>query len=433
MSDPEDFAAAPAPDNVIPFPAMRANAKLTEAWARERDSRNQKNNTKHRFSGPLDAVDEIMARRLLPSMSWPASWPELAKRARIIAGQCIGVVGPQGGGKTSFAIQVSLANTGDGIPVIWVALELDEVEITERILANMHGVHTMAVHDHWPRERIRHSAEAVHDMWKFVERSPDPERTLAALAEAIDMIRTVYRIAPLVVIDYLGKLASMAKDLRQATIQAAEQLRAAAVSEKCYVMILAQPSRSNNQVLTGKTDLDSATDAIAVAGESAEIEGACAVMLGLNVFKADDAPALDAHILVSKARNTGLEGRQGFRFSKPGGVWHELDYLPATPNAAKAELEKAKKDKHRSSVPTLPEVTAELNAARAGDAEASRRVCLLNELRRYGMLGADLATMKMAKGIGRSSNAGRLAQDLENAGLVEKIAGPRWRVIARIE
>lgn len=426
----DDFEAVP--DNVIPFPAMRANAKLAEAWARERDARNEKNRTRHRFIGPLDAVDGIMARRLLPSLSFPAAWVGLSRRARLVAGQCMGVVGPQGGGKTSFAIQVAIANTGQGIPVIWVALELDEVEITERIIANMHGVHTMAVHDHWPRERIAHSAAAVHDMWKFVERDPDPSRTLAALADAISLVKAVYRIAPVVVIDYLGKLASMANDLRQATIQAAEQLRAAAVAEMCYVMILAQPSRANNQLLTGKTDLDSATDAIAVAGESAEIEGACAVMIGLNVFKVDDAQELDAHILVPKARNTGLEGREGFKFSKPGGVWHELDYLPATPGSVKAAHEAEKKDKHRSApARSIAEVRDELNMSRRDDSDTARRVAVLAAIKRTGAYGMTGTEIRGARAAGRGGG-GRVLQELESAGLIEKMSADRWRVIARI-
>lgn len=420
------------PGNLIPFPALRANAKLSEAWTKERDARNEKNQTRHRFIGPLDAVDAIMARRLLPSMSFPASWPLLADRARIIAGQCIGVVGPQGGGKTSFAIQVGLSNTGDGIPVIWVALELDEVEITERIIANMHGVHTMAVHDHWSREQIVHSLSAVHDMWKFVERDAVPERTLAALYDAIALVRAVYRVAPVVVIDYLGKLASMEKDLRQATIRAAEQLRAAAVAEMCYVMILAQPSRANNQLLTGKTDLESATDAIAVAGESAEIEGACAVMLGLNVFKIDDAQELDAHILVSKARNTGREGRQGFRFSKPGGVWHELDYLPVTPTATKAAEEVQKRDKHRTEKPqSREEIRRDLNLTQEAEADRARRLAVLDAIQSHGAAGMDERTMRSIRAAGRLPQIRRSLADLEGAGAIEPMPGGRWRVVPR--
>lgn len=432
MAD-DDFPDGEAPDNLIPFPGVRPSPKLEEAWGRARDDANAKNRTSHRFPSPLDAIDEIMAQRLLPILPMPAGWVELAKRVQLRAGQCVGIVGPQGGGKTSFALQWAIAATAAGIPVLWVPLELDVAEVSERIAANMHGVHTMAVHLHWSRERIRHALATVADMWRFVDNYGDAERTVAAMRDAIALVKQTYRVPPFVVIDYLGKLASLEDNIRQATVRAAETLRAAAAAELCYVAMLAQPSRANNTVLTGKTEITASTDTIAVAADSSEVEGACAVMLALNVFKSDDAQELDAIVHVGKARNTGREGPTGFRFGKPGGTWRELDYLPANPMAIRAANEAAKKDKHRTApAPNLKETARELNLARAGDADASRRAVILEALARHGALGMDPMAIRALPGVGKGFAVNAALQTLERSGVIERHSG-RWRACAKIE
>ncbi|HEX6052770.1 MAG TPA: hypothetical protein VFZ21_26070, partial [Gemmatimonadaceae bacterium] len=140
MIDDDAFGGADAPDNVIPFPGMRPNAKLTEAWSAAAAEQNKKLGTKDEFLTPAQCVDQIIRRRSLPLFQWPAGWPLLAERCRCYAGDVVIVTGPTGAGKTSFAIQVALAFAGAGIPILWCALELDPTAITERIVANLHGV-----------------------------------------------------------------------------------------------------------------------------------------------------------------------------------------------------------------------------------------------------------------------------------------------------
>lgn len=433
MQEEDDFGGgvpdAPAGGDVIPFPKMRPNAKLSEVWSRERASRNDKNHTNYAFRGPLDALDDIIRKRSMPALPWPSAWPQIGRRARAYAGDCIGVVGPKGGGKTSFAIQVGLSCNGDGIPVIWAPLELDESQITTRIVANMHGVHTAAIREHWPRERIAHSLNAVHDMWKFVDRYAEPERQIDALLAAISMAKSVYRVPPLLVIDYLGKLAVVARDIRLATIQAAEAMRAAAVREECYVMLLAQGSRGGEPSMTGRADVETASDAIGFAGESSEIEAACRVMTTLAVYKQDDAEVLKARALVGKT-NGGGEGQVGMEFQKAGGVWSELDHLPATPNEGKAKLAEEKKNKHRPTVPTLSEVTGDINTARASDAATGRRGTLVEHIKRHGALGMDFAAMRKLS-LGRSPDVQQALQELERSATIEKTPAGRWRMVTR--
>jgi len=430
-SDGDEFGQTiirPAAD-IIPFPAMRANRAVSEAWEAEVRARNQKQDTKHRFPSPLGVLDDLMRKRVLPALPWPSAWPDLSRRARCHPGDCVGIIGPQGGGKSSWAIQLARAVMGDGIPCLWCALELDETQVATRIVANMHGVHSIAVREHWTRERIAHSLAAVDDLWRFVDRHPDPDVQLSALRDAIALAKRVYRVPPLIVIDYLGKLASLSRDVRLATIHAAEQLRAIAVAQECYVVMLAQPSRSSSMVLTGRTEIDSATDAIGVAGESGEVESACRVVIGLNVFKIDDAAELDAHVLVTKT-NTGLEGRVGFRFCKAGGVWVELDYLPATPGEIKTQVAKAKADKHRTTpVPTAGEVRKDLNLTKASDVDTERRRVLLAAIGRHGSSGMDIDPMRKLPLLGRFADLNRTLTDLEGAELIELASPDHWRLV----
>lgn len=420
------------PDNVIPFPTMRANAKLSEAWGSELELQNKKLSSQDKFLSPLAVVDDIIRRRSLPVMPWPAAWPEMGRRCRAYAGDCVAVTGPTGAGKTSFAIQIARAAMGEGIPVLWCPLELDATQITERIVANMHGVHAMAVKDHWSRERIAHSLAAVDDMWRFVDRKMDPDEQRSALMRAITLVSRIYRIRPLIVIDYLGKLASMARDTRIATIQAVEHLRGISVDAECYTLILAQPSRAKNAALTGRVEHGSATETSGSAGESGEVENAAAVEINLEVFKVDDAMELDARAHVAKSRWAGGEGQVGMRFSKPGGVWTELDYLPAHPIATKAHVERAKKDKHRTEpAPSMDEARRELNVAAAGDADAARRVRILDAIGRHGMLGMDQNEMRKLPGTGRMPQVHEALQELARVGTVERAPNGRWRLIPR--
>lgn len=433
VDDEAPFGGDPAtPDNVIPFPGMRPNAKLSEAWAKGQADQNQKLGVKDEFLSPIQCVKQIIRRRSLPRFQWPAAWPSLAERCRAYAGEVVIVTGPTGAGKTSFAVQVALAHIGAGIPALWCALELDPTQITERIVANMHGVHTVSVKEHWGEDKIEHSLAAVEDMWHFVPRIMDTEAQLAVLRRGIALKKRTYRVAPVVVIDYLGKLAALARDIRLATIQAAELVRALAVEEECYVLMLAQPSRAKNKELTGKLEHESATETSGSAAESGEAENAAAVEINLEVFKADDSPALDARWHVAKSRNTGQEGQVGARFTKAGGVWSELAAPPVHPLRVKAEMEAQKKDKHRTEPPqSRAEVTKALNLSAASDAAALRRAKLLGAIRDGGMFGLEEHVMRTIPGLGRGLALSQDLQELQRQGAIEAAPGRRWRAVVR--
>lgn len=438
MTDLEDFGGeAPAiatspPDNLIQFPQMRPSEKLSDAWSKELERRNARLQRSYRFISPLQAAADLERQRKLATMPWPSAWPELSKRCRTYVGQCVGVVGPTGGGKTSFAIQVGRAATAEGIPVLWNPLELDPAEVDLRLVANMTAIHTARIRDDWTQRQIESSLAAIDDLWRYIPRERTVEASLEAYRVAIDMAKTIYGRPPLLVIDYIGKLARGTRDPRLATADAAESLRELAVAMECYILILAQPSRSNNATLTGKSEIENASDAVGVAGESAEIEHACANVIGLNVFKLDDTDELDAHCLVSKARNTGREGREGYRFSKPGGVWRELDRVPPTPGEVSAKLKSEKKNKSRIEPATKEIVRRELDVEAGDDANAERRRRVLGALRRAGMQGTTFRSLLGVPGTGRTGTLQATLQELERAGDVEKLTGTNvWRLVPR--
>jgi KaiC/GvpD/RAD55 family RecA-like ATPase len=432
--DDEEFGAPARPADVIPFPQIRANPKVTDAWSSAVVALNKKQATSYQFLNPLTVVDLVMQQRSLPPMFWPAAWPESGRRMRTYPGDMVGVVGSQGGGKTSYAIQICIANTAEGTPVIWAALELDPGQISVRIAANMHRVHAMVVRDSWPRARLDRAMVTVADLWHFIDRYRDAEKQIAAIRHAVGVCWEIYRRPPVVVVDHVGKLANDARDIQSGTRFALEALRELTVEGRCYTLALSQGSRANQATLTGKMDHASATDALGVAADSKSFEDDCANVVALALFKRDDATELDSHALIGKARWTGLEDKVGMRFWKAGGFWGELGYLPSSPTEIAQKHAAELKDKHRAGpAPSLPQVRADLNAARAGDAAAMRRSLILEALLRHGQLGMEIGQVRTIRGAGRGPALQQALQELERAGSAERIPGNKWRAIARME
>lgn len=431
---PEDAADEPAPaDNLIPFPRMRASSKLREAWAQLVEKRNNKNGTHYKLIAAADAVEDLIRLRGMPAFSWPPAWPEIIRRVRFYPRDMVGVVGSQGGGKTSFALQAAIAAAGQGTPTVWAALELNPPEVLCRGIGNLHATHASTIRDTWPRERIEHAAGVFTDMFHFVDRVKDPAEQIAAMREAVAVAWELYRVPPLLVVDHIGKLFSNARDPNVGATQALEALRELTEEMDCMTMPLSQGSRGNQAVLTGRADVDAASDAMGVAASARSFEEDCSYVLALVLYKADDSIDLDGRAMITKARHTGLEGQVGWRFHKPGGVHSELDYLPATPSQVKADVDKAKKDKHRASpAPTPAQVRMDLNAANAGDAAAMRRVKMLEAVTRHGMLGIEVNDLRRVPGVGRGAMFHQSLQELERAGSVERYS-TRVRIIARTE
>lgn len=414
---------------VIPFPRMRPEPSIVELWQAERERANQKLGKAFRFRSPLDALDDLLRKRELPPMPFPPEWAELAKRCALFPGEVMAISGPSGGGKTSFAIQIARSCVGAMVPVLWLPLELDDPEVNLRICANMMGSHTLRIREEWTREQFTHALTAVTNRWRFVDRVRDPEAQVEVIRTAVQICKRIYRRPPALFIDYIGKMARGAKDPRLGLADRIEEIRALAVEEECYAVLLSQTSRGNNAVLTGKVDLDSAADAIGVSAETGELEHACAVTIALNVFKADDAEKLGAHVLVSKARGTGREGREGFFFHKPGGVWEAIDHLPPTPGEVTAEVKK--QNKRKDAPQTDAKATREdLNWRKQAESSSSRKESLLEALRRAGLFGLGGREFRKVKGAGNPKRLKATLEELVRDGNVEKV-GNKWRIIPK--
>lgn len=434
-SDDWEFGSEPAPepDNVIPFPRMRPSTKLAEMWRTELDVRNKRLQTKYEFVGPSAVVADMIRQRGMPPMTWPSGWPGITRRCRTYPGDMVGVVGSQGGGKTSFALQVAIANVGNGIPVCWANLELPKPEVNCRIVGNMHGVHAMEVRDQWSPERITHATDAVHDMWHYVDRFRDTDRQLEAIRQCVAMCWEIYKMAPLLVVDHIGKLAAQARDMRIGTLQALGDLLDITTDQLCYTMVLSQGSRGNQATLTGKVEVEAAPDALGMAAEARQFEEDCSNVIALSLFKENDKMVLDGHAHIGKARWTGGEGTEGVSFSKRGGRWGELDHVPPTPGKVRLEEAKDKKDKSRVSPRSAAQIRSDMNEALAGDAAASRRIAIMDALTRHGALGMLMSEIRKIPGAGKLAALHQALQELKTAGAAEPIPGNKWRAVMRTE
>ncbi len=229
--------------------------------------------------------------------------------------------------------------------------------------------------------------------------------------------------------DHLGQLISNAKDARLEMLRVGGAFEKLALDSKTWGLLLAQGTKSGQQVLSGKIDVENAADTIGAAAESSAMQQ---VVIVSQLYKEDDAMVLKGRDHLAKARWTGMEGQIGVQYSKPGGVWTELDYLPSTPNEVKAQTEKAKKDKHRTGPEPTPAATrADMDSARSGNADAARRVWIMDFLSSRGMMGASWQDIQKAPGSGRNHALASTIQELERSDQVQKIGG-RWRITPKL-
>jgi hypothetical protein len=428
MADSDDgFGSDPPADNVIPFPSMRPNAKLSEAWARAVEDRNKKHKSRHALISPVDVVSSMLEMRKLPKMPWPSEWPELERRCRTYVGECVAFVGSIGGGKTQKGVQMSRAVMGAGMPVNWANLELGREQVTARIMANMNGEHAMHVLDNWSEQQLRHQVAAFGDLFHFVDRYDSTDEQLQAMRDGIEIAKSVYRTPVLTVVDHIGQLITDAKDARLEMLRVGKQLEKMALETQTWILILAQGTKAGQQLLTGKIEIEAAADAIGAAAESQIMQQVCSNVIVSVLYKADDAAELQGRDLVAKARWTGLEGQIGTEYVKEGGVWGELDHLPPTPQKIAAEGEKQKKDTHRTEPPMSPvEIRKALNVSAAGDAAALRRAALLKAIAERGMYGLEQHAMRAIRGIGRGGQLAQDLQELARSGAIDRAPGNRW-------
>ncbi|MBD3913841.1 DnaB-like helicase C-terminal domain-containing protein [Nocardioides hwasunensis] len=177
------------------------------------------------------------------------------------AGSLLLLAGPQGLGKSTFALQVARNNAATGRPVIYFSYEHDAEDITQKLLAMEAGeldesdqVRVNSIRsifdDLWVSslerrldsvpsgtealERLTHYSEML-----FVHRSTGTRTDLAAIQAAITAVREVAGTTPLVVVDYLQKVKSSHADAEARSTEIVEGLKDLAIDIAAPVLAIA--------------------------------------------------------------------------------------------------------------------------------------------------------------------------------------------------
>ncbi len=424
-NDDQEADFGDAHQSVIERP-LSADDRVSARWTSALERANKGRGAPLRLPSPIDELPETLKVRTLPAMPWPATWGEMARRCLTLPGDMLAVVGGTGSGKTQWGIQLARGFVASGRGcVLWAPLELTTAQLNLRIVASLAAQHVMDIRE-WPEQQLTNALATVTDRWRYVDlvRS-GPEAQIAAMDIAVEMATQIYGAPPMLVIDYVQKLTRGAQDKRAALSDACETLREMTARRGCYTVALSQTSRANAPLLAGRMDIANATDAVGSGAESSELENASANTLVMNVFKADDAPSLDAHWLLSKLRHVPYEGKIGARYHKAGGVWEELDHLPATPLEVEAEVKKSKRANGSASP---HEARTSINASRADAAASKRREAIVAALRRAGGEGMGTRELRKVKGSGSAGRLRETMEELERGGRVRLSMG-RWVLV----
>lgn len=182
------------------------------------------------------------------------------------AGSLLLLAGPQGMGKSTFALQIARNNAATGRPVLYFSYEHDAEDITQKLLAleageldesdqvRITGIRSI-FDDLWVSslerrlesvpsgvealERIAHYSEHL-----FVHRSTGSRTDLRVIAEAVDEVRTATGTNPLVVIDYLQKVRSTEPDEESRTTEVVEGLKDLAIDYQVPVLAITAAEKS---------------------------------------------------------------------------------------------------------------------------------------------------------------------------------------------
>ena len=146
------------------------------------------------------------------------------------AGSLVLLAGPQGLGKSTFALQVARNNAATGRPVLYFSYEHDAEDLTQKLIAMEAGelddsdqvriTSIRSIFDDLWVSSLEHRLESVpagvealtrvaqYSEMLFVHRSTGSRTDLAAIQAAIEAVRELAGSTPLVVVDYLQKVKS---------------------------------------------------------------------------------------------------------------------------------------------------------------------------------------------------------------------------------
>lgn len=177
------------------------------------------------------------------------------------AGSLVLLAGPQGLGKSTFALQVARNNAATGRPVLYFSYEHDAEDLTQKLLAMEAGeldesdqvrvASIRSIFDDLWVSSLEHRLESVpsgvdalarvahYSEQLFVHRSTGTRTDLGAIENAIEAVRELSGTTPLVVVDYLQKVKSAQEDELARTTEVVEGLKDLAIDIGSPVLAIA--------------------------------------------------------------------------------------------------------------------------------------------------------------------------------------------------
>ncbi len=188
------------------------------------------------------------------------------------AGSLLLLAGPQGLGKSTFALQMARNNAATGRPVLYFSYEHDAEDLTQKLIAMEAGeldesdqvrVNSIrSIFDDLWVSSLEHRLESVpsgvdalkrvehYSEHLFVHRSTGTRTDLPAIQEAIDAVRQHAGTTPLVVVDYLQKVKSTHPDEEARSTEVVEGLKDLAIDIGAPVLAIAAADK--DALRTGK-------------------------------------------------------------------------------------------------------------------------------------------------------------------------------------
>ena len=171
------------------------------------------------------------------------------------------LAGPQGLGKTTFALQVSRTVARTGRPVLYFSYEHVAEDLTQKLIAMEAGelddsnqvrvTSIRSIFDDLWVSSLEHRLESVpagvealsrvaqYSEMLFVHRSTGTRTDLAAIQAAVEMVRELAGSTPLVIVDYLQKVKSAHADEESSTTEIVEGLKDLAIDISAPVLAIA--------------------------------------------------------------------------------------------------------------------------------------------------------------------------------------------------
>lgn len=223
------------------------------------------------------------------------------------------VIGSTGTGKSQFALQIALDAAKAGVPVLYIALELGELDLFARAA----GILSPAI-GKWS-EFFLGEKPVPQDLLKELQSLPfhwivAPPHGWAhdRLEPAVKTLRSIYSNATnvLVVIDFAQLLTGEGRELRERISRAAYAARAVAREYNATVLMLSSTSRDNYQYTEDSEKKGNGQD-----NKKAVWKGSPTVLVGLGKESGDTEYASDSvMVLVKEAWKDSTPPAGGTRF-----------------------------------------------------------------------------------------------------------------------